>query len=1121
MHYTDRIEPGRGSVLRFLALFAVALWPAAASAGPTNPAAPRAESEDSPHYRIDARFDATSGYLRAAVDITIPQAQLQAEPSFLLNERMRVDTNAFGRGVHASVAPTDRPIGGLQAITLRFDRPPTAPQRLRFRYEGLVNRFDDAAISRDRVELRLERFWLPLRSDLRLAFTVDAQIDGLPAGIPVTTQGDYRQQDGRNGSRLTIRRAIPDLDLPIAGSPGIARTTAADVEFYASDTGDALVSTMREHSIGAAAFFRKLYGPPQGGPLRVVVVPRAEGGAYARRNFLVLPSYRKPGDPAPPFEPQNPARTVAHEIEHAWMPSPSVGGENYWVSESVAEYMALRYVAMAFGDKERDALLERKRKAAASSGSLRTERRPDNAALYQKGPLLLLALADRIGSEKLDAILTRRERPRTHREFMTELAATAGEEAAREFEAQLGESGLPASAGGGAQASASSNDGDAAPAKVSLYSIVMSGTVKGELKVERAAGVRHTSLKYDDRGRGPDLETHSRYDAQGVLTSATVEGVNYAKRPVSERFTVSAGRASWASSNDSGDQPAGAYYLISDSNAEDSAALARALLVAAGNELAMLPAGRARIDKVLEREVRGQEGATKVTLYGISGLGLQPSHVWLDGQNELFAAGGNWLSTVRKGYEAALPDLFSAQDEIGTAALRERNRGLRRSVERPIVVRGAQLYDAEHRTVRTGVSVVIRGTRIAAVGDVAGIEEPDDAEIVDGTGGTLIPGLWDMHVHVLDPMEGVLDLLAGVTTVRDLGNDDARLTRIIGQYDDGTAVGPRVLKSGLIEGPGPLAAPFGKFVETPEQMRAAVDFYADRGYSQIKLYSSLAPALVPHAVAAARARGLRVGGHIPAGMTMREAVSAGFDEVHHANFWILNFMPADIVARTNSPVRFFAAYEHGHEIDMASGQVRTLIDEVRAHGTVVDPTLVVFENMFTGKRGVLASWMKPWAARLPTTLERGGRAGGRASTPEQQSAYTESFARLKQMLKAMHEAGIPIVAGTDGSPLQLSRELELYAAAGIPPADVLYMATLGAARVMKLDGDTGSILPGKRADLVLVDGDPTRDIGSVRNVRLVIKNGDLYDGDALATAAGLRPLAARSATLAPRTGAAR
>ncbi len=1119
MHHTDRFEPGRGSVLLLLAL----------SAAPAASAAAAGTAEDSPHYRIEARFDAASGYVRASVDVTIPQSQLQAEPSFLLNERLKVDTRAFGRGVHASVAPTDRPIGGLQAITLRFDRPPTAPQRLRFRYEGLVNRFDDPAISRERIELRLERFWLPLRSDLRMAFSVDARIDGLPAGIPVTTQGDYRQHSSRNGSRLTIHRAMPDLDLPIAGSPGLARTTAADVEFYASDAGDALVSTMREHAIGAAAFFRKLYGPPQEGPLRVVVVPRGEGGAYARRNFLVLPSYRKPGDPTPAFEPQNPARTVAHEIEHAWMPSPSVGGENYWVSESVAEYMALRYITAAFGEKEREALLERKRKAAASSGSLRTERRPDNAALYQKGPLLLLALADRIGSDELDAILTRRERPRTHREFMAELAASAGEEAAREFEAQLGQSGLPASAGGGeasatstggAAASATSPGVDAAPATVTLYSIVMSGTVKGELKIERAAGARQASLKYDDRGRGPDLRTHSRYDAQGVLTNATVEGVNYAKRPVTESFTVSAGRASWASSTDSGDRPAGAYYLINDSNAEDSAALARALLVAAGNELAMLPAGRARIEKVLEREVRGQEGATKVTLYSISGLGLQPSHIWLDGQNELFAAGGNWISTVRKGYEAALPELFAAQDEVGIAALRDRNRGLRRSVQRPIVIRGAQVFDAEQRTVRSGVTVVVRGTRIASVSDAASIEEPADAEVIDGKGGTLIPGLWDMHVHVLDPVEGVLDLLAGVTTVRDLGNDDARLTRIIEQYDDGTAVGPRVLKSGLIEGPGPLAAPFGQFVETPEQMRAAVDFYADRGYSQIKLYSSLAPALVPPAIAAAHARGLRVGGHIPAGMTMREAVSAGFDEVHHANFWILNFMPPDIVARTNSPVRFSAAYEHGHEIDMASGQVQALIGEVKARGTVVDPTLVVFENMFTGTRGVLASWMKPWAPRLPTTLERGGRAGGRASTPEQRAAYGESFTRLKQMLKAMHGAGVPIVAGTDGSPLQLSRELELYAEAGIPPGEVLYLATLGAARVMKLDADAGSILAGKRADLVLVDGDPTRDIGAVRNVRLVIKNGDLYDADALATAAGLRPLPVRSATRSPHKEAA-
>ena len=110
---------------------------------------------------------------------------------------------------------------------------------------------------------------------------------------------------------------------------------------------------------------------------------------------------------------------------------------------------------------------------------------------------------------------------------------------------------------------------------------------------------------------------------------------------------------------------------------------------------------------------------------------------------------------------------------------------------------------------------------------------------------------------------------------------------------------------------------------------------------------------------------------------------------------------------------------------------------------------------------------------------------------------------MKQLLKMLHEAGVPIVAGTDGSALLYARELELYVEAGIPAADVLYIATLGAARVMKQDAEVGSITVGKRADLVVVDGDPLARIGDVRRTSLVMKGGAIYEGAALAAAAGL------------------
>lgn len=636
------------------------------------------------------------------------------------------------------------------------------------------------------------------------------------------------------------------------------------------------------------------------------------------------------------------------------------------------------------------------------------------------------------------------------------------------------------------------------------YSVVMSGTVKGELNVAiQNKRERRATFRFEDRGRGPDLVTTSRFDRRGILESFTVEGVDYAKRAVSERFSVHDGQAEWTSGADSGTHAAGAFYLASESNSEDMAALARALLAARGHELALLPAGRARIEKVLDHKVTAEKRSATATLYLISGLDLQPAAIWLDAERELFAAGGNWLGLVRKGFEPAWAELLGAQDQALDAAAERRDGKLRRRPERPLVIRNANLFDAENRRMRANVSVVVRGARIEALGDSATLEVPKDAEIIDARGAALLPGLWDMHVHLLDRAEGVLDLLAGVTSVRDMGNDVEGLQKLTQSFDDGSRPGPWVLKAGLIEGPGQFPAPIGILAQTAAQVRDAVNLYADHGYAQIKLYSSLPPDLVGEAVATAHARGLRVSGHVPAGMTMREAVMAGFDEVQHANFWFLNFMPPEVVAKTNTPVRFSAVYEHGRELDLSSPATRDFISLLVARKTVVDPTLVVFENMFTGWKGNLAPWMAPWVERLPPTAARDGRSGGRATTAEQRVTYTESFTRMKQMLKALHDAGVPIVPGTDGGALQFSRELELYVEAGIPAADVLYIATLGAAHVMGKDGEVGSITPGKRADLVLLDGDPVQRIGDVRKTRLVMKGGDLYDSAALAAAAGL------------------
>lgn len=198
--------------------------------------------------------------------------------------------------------------------------------------------------------------------------------------------------------------------------------------------------------------------------------------------------------------------------------------------------------------------------------------------------------------------------------------------------------------------------------------------------------------------------------------------------------------------------------------------------------------------------------------------------------------------------------------------------------------------------------MVVNGDRIVAVAPAARASAPAGAEVIDGAGKTLLPGLWDMHVHVGDT-DGIQHLAAGVTSVRDLGNHIDQTIDVKRLWDEGTVLGPRLMYSAFIDGPGPYAGPIGDLVSTDDEIRAAIARYAAKGAEQIKLYSSLDPKLVPVAMAEARRRGLRVSGHVPNGMRAADFVQQGASELQHMNFLVLNFLD---VPDTRTPERFHA-----------------------------------------------------------------------------------------------------------------------------------------------------------------------------------------------------------------------
>jgi len=645
-----------------------------------------------------------------------------------------------------------------------------------------------------------------------------------------------------------------------------------------------------------------------------------------------------------------------------------------------------------------------------------------------------------------------------------------------------------------------------APSLASDYVVLTSGQPSGTMTVVSREATRDISYSFNDRGRGPDVRS-SVATGPGLLpVTLSVDGVDYYKLAVAERFERTGATATWRAANDRGETGTGGFYLPAELTPEHLAMLARALLRAPGNRLALLPAGEARLDLAREHSLSVAGVPRAARLFMIHGLGFEPRPIWLDDQGELLLQGSNWFATVRRDVEAQAAELIRLQMEAADAAELARAASLMHRPAGAVVFRNVSVFDAQSRSVRSNMAVTVLGERIASVVADREAAIPAGAIVIDGTGNTLLPGLWDMHVHLTTNRQGLLHLAAGVTSVRDLANQMDETLERRRRFDTFELPGPRMMLAGFIDGPGPNAGPVRVLAGTPDEMRAAVAGYAARGYGHIKLYSSLRPDLVPVAADEARRRGMRLSGHVPAGMTMREAVEAGFEEVHHLNFMALNFMGPEINASTSGIARITAIAEHAWEIDPASSPVRDFIAHLRARGTVIDPTMSLYEEHLLGRPGQPAPNLAAVIDRLPPVVSRGSRGSGLARTDEEVRRNAASFQSMLGLLRALHDGGVTLVAGTDAmAGFTFQRELELYEQAGIAPADVLYIATLGAARVAGLDAELGSVTAGKLADLILVEGDPSRGISALRELRLVMRGGMMLDPSALLAEAGVLP----------------
>jgi imidazolonepropionase-like amidohydrolase len=516
---------------------------------------------------------------------------------------------------------------------------------------------------------------------------------------------------------------------------------------------------------------------------------------------------------------------------------------------------------------------------------------------------------------------------------------------------------------------------------------------------------------------------------------------------------------------------------------------------------------------VLTIEDRGadefsQKGA-KVSLerFSISDLAWGRETLWLDAQNRLVAlitVDGEYdhFEGIKPEYEENLGNFVqrAAADEM--KALAAISKDFRHDHSQgTVALVGATLIDGTGSPALNDSSVLIQGGKIVSAGPRDKVKLPKDAQIVDLTGKTIVPGLWDMHAHFEQVEWGPVYLAAGVTTVRDCGNEFEFITAVRDAINSGHGVGPRLLLAGIVDGSGPIALGVAR-VDTPEQAREWVHRYHDAGFDQIKIYSSVKKENLEVVAAEAHKLGMTVTGHIPDGMTGFDGVNAGMDQINHISY-VASMMDPAIAGRESgaAPQQRLVALRN---FDPDSEQSRKALQFLKAHHTVIDPTLTVFEMfMRTGKRPFesLEPGVAKVAPALATQLRNVGPGPAGAELGEAR------FAVSQKAVAALHRAGIPIVVGTDQTVPghSVHREMELYVEAGFTPMEALQAATIVPARAMRLDKEAGTIEPGKRADLVVLGANPLDHISNIRQTERVMQAGIFYDCAALWKSVDFQP----------------
>lgn len=661
----------------------------------------------------------------------------------------------------------------------------------------------------------------------------------------------------------------------------------------------------------------------------------------------------------------------------------------------------------------------------------------------------------------------------------------------RKIIAMCAAAGLTACSGEVPQPEATAADTQAKAGHTAEYNVLFGGTDVGDMTISQSGTLIDIRYGFSNNGRGASSEETLLLSEAGIPINWKITGKTTFGNEVHESFEIDNGQASWRSAAGDGQADAGnnPLYIAQDPSPYALYTYTKTVLDAGGAPYPALPAGQVTVTPKQTLTLQGEHGELPVTLYAIGGINLNPSYILLDSEQGYVGMASPHFSLLKAGFESEDARLRELTATLNSERYEEIARKVTHKYDEPVRVNNVRLFDPIALALTPGVSVVITGSTITAIDEVKSAPQPGEVWI-DGAGGTLVAGLYDMHGHVGDN-QAIMNVMAGVTGIRDMGNEDDVLSDLIDKIDRGILIGPQITKSGFIEGVSEFSAATGELADSKEKALELVRDYAEKGYWQIKIYNSMNGDWVADMASEAHRLGMRVAGHVPAFYRADQMIEAGYDELTHINQIMLGWVlgPEEdtrTLFRITGMKRFV-------DLDLNSDKVKHTLDLMAENNIAHDPTAVIHEYAMTGRNGITNFAVRDYIDHMPVSEQRSAKSAMlNVADDAEDQAYLAAYQKILDTLALMHQRGILLVPGTDmGGAFYLHRELELFEKIGMSAAEALRRGSYDMAQYLG-HTDRGTIEVGKQADFFLVPGDPTQALNAIKTISMVVTQGRIY-----------------------------